>query len=297
MSRESANRAVEWARTPATDSVTNITTLISRTIWSVRRCSRGISRTSQQSSMMSSGASSGLAAAASGPGRRRLARLFRLVARLGAADLGERGFLQRLADVVADPLGVPPLERRDRRAVDQHLVVEVITHRQAGRAGPRDLLTFLDGVADLHGRAREMGVERLQTEPVVDHHRVAVDRERLGEHDHALVRGRHRRLSRRRQVVPEMDLPVDLFAAVHVAARLGEIREHLGVACLHERPVPERLVGGAGADLLLWLLLRTGPVAGYHQKSRHPPVGGWPLRAGPWKPCLEGSAPYLGPFP
>src|SRR5262249_12644921 len=81
-----------------------------------------------------------LAAPAGGGGRRR--RGLGLVPRLGAADLGQGGFLQRLADVVTDPLVVPPLERRDGDAVDQHLVVQVIAEREPGRAGPRDLLTL-----------------------------------------------------------------------------------------------------------------------------------------------------------
>src|SRR4030095_14214820 len=101
---------------------------------------------------------------------------------------------QRLADVVADPLAVPPLERRDRYAVDQHLVVEVIADREPGGAGSRTLLTFLDGVADLHGRARQVRVERLQAQAVIDHDRVAVDRQGLGEDDDALVGGPGRRL-------------------------------------------------------------------------------------------------------
>src|SRR5215470_15531097 len=122
MSTESARRAVELARRPATDSVRNIAALIHSTTCSTRRCSRGISRTSQQSSTETPPKK--LPPAAGGAGRR--CRRFGLVPRLGAADLGQGGFLQRLADVVTDPLAVPPLERRDGEAVDQHLVVQVI---------------------------------------------------------------------------------------------------------------------------------------------------------------------------
>src|SRR5262249_29890610 len=156
MSIESANSAVECARTPATLSVRNIAALIQRTTSSTRRCSPGTSRPSQQSSMWMRRPSRPpprkLAAALGGS--RCCGGSLGLVAGLRAADLGQGGFLQRLADVVADPLGVPPLERRDRRAVEEHLVVEVIADCEPGRARARDLLALLDRVAHFHGDAR-----------------------------------------------------------------------------------------------------------------------------------------------
>jgi hypothetical protein len=57
MSTESANNAVELPRTPATLSTRNIATLIQSTTCSTRRCSCGISRTSQHSSTLSAYAS------------------------------------------------------------------------------------------------------------------------------------------------------------------------------------------------------------------------------------------------
>ncbi len=112
---------------------------------------------------------------------------------------------------------------------------------------------------------------------MVDDHRVAVDREGLGEDDDALVGGGHRRLPSRRQVVPEVDLTVDLAAAVDVRARLGEVGEHLRVARLHERPVPEWLVGGGGADLPLGLLGLFAQVAVDHKEALDQGVGDGPL--------------------
>src|SRR5438034_1979497 len=47
---------------------------------------------------------------------------------------------------------------------------------------------------DLHGR--EVGVEGLEPQPVVEDHGVAVDRERVGEGHDAAVRGGHGRLLR-----------------------------------------------------------------------------------------------------
>src|SRR5260370_19573875 len=91
-----------------------------------------------------------------------------------AADLRETGFLQRTIDAVADPLRVPPLERSDRYAGDQHLEVQMIADGQARRARASQLLAFVHPVADLPLHRRPMRVERLQPEPVVDDHGVAV---------------------------------------------------------------------------------------------------------------------------
>src|SRR5437016_4376544 len=129
----------------------------------------------------------------------------------------------------------------------------MVTHGEPGRAGAPELLALFDGVARLHPGAREVAVERLQTEPVVDDDGVAVDRQRAREGDHALVRGGHRALSERSEVVAKMHLPVDLPASVEVGARLGEVREDLRVAGLDEDAIPQR-VGRrpeGGAPLLL----------------------------------------------
>src|SRR5439155_9420547 len=91
----------------------------------------------------------------------------RLVARGAAADLGQARRLQRLADVVTDPLGVPPLERRHRHAVHEHLEVEVVPDREPRGPGAPELPALLDRVADLHPEAREVRVECLEAEAVV----------------------------------------------------------------------------------------------------------------------------------
>ena len=129
----------------------------------------------------------------------------------------------------------------------------MVTHGEPGRAGAPELLALFDGVARLHPGAREVAVERLQAEPVVDDDGVAVDRQRAREGDHTLVRGGHRALSERREVVAKMHLPVDLPASVEVGAHLGEVREDLRVAGLDEGALPQR-VGRrpeGGAPLLL----------------------------------------------
>src|SRR6267142_3283435 len=168
-----------------------------------------------------------------------------------AGDLRETGFLQRAIDAVPDPLRVPPLERRDRDAGDEHLEVQVIADGQACRARASHLLALGHPVADLHLDRRQVRVERLQPEPVVEDHGVAVDRERAGEGDDAGVGGRHRRLLGGGEVVSVVDLRVDGAAVVDVRARLREVREHLRVARLGEGACPERRLGRPRPDLTL----------------------------------------------
>src|SRR6267142_2224399 len=130
-----------------------------------------------------------------------------------AGDLRETGFLQRAIDAVPDPLRVPPLERRDRDAGDEHLEVQVIADGQACRARASHLLA-------------------------------------LG-HPVAGVGGRHRRLLGGGEVVSVVDLRVDGAAVVDVRARLREVREHLRVARLGEGACPERRLGRPRPDLTL----------------------------------------------
>src|SRR6266446_10666357 len=85
------------------------------------------------------------------------ARFRGVLAALARAIFGRRleaghvdaGGLQRAADTIANPLGVPPLDRRDRHAVDQDLVVKVVADGEPGRAAAAQLLAFRDGIADL----------------------------------------------------------------------------------------------------------------------------------------------------
>ena len=83
-----------------------------------------------------------------------------------------------------------------------------------------------------------MAVERLHSEPVVEHDGVAVDGERAREHDDALVGGGHGRELGRREVVAVVDLRVDLPPLIDVRARLREVGEDLRVARLDERAFP-----------------------------------------------------------
>ena len=127
--------------------------------------------------------------------------------------------------------------------------MQVVADGEPGRAAAAQLLTLGDLVTDLRLDRREVRVERLQAEAVIDDDRVAVDRERSREGDDAGVGGGHRRVLRRGEVVAEVDLRVHGAAVIDVRARLGEVREDLGVAGLHEGAFPQGNVGGLGADL------------------------------------------------
>ena len=107
-----------------------------------------------------------LAAAAGGAGRGGRSRdgLVRHLA--DAGDLRKPGLLQRLVDAVADPLAVPPLDRRYRHSGDEHLEVQVIADGQAGGARASELLPPGDLVARLDVDRRQVRVERLQPEAV-----------------------------------------------------------------------------------------------------------------------------------
>src|SRR5262245_5378699 len=120
--------------------------------------------------------------------------------------------LQRAADAIANPLRIPPFDRRDRHAVDQDFVVQVIAEGETGRAAAPELLTLGDGVAELDRDGREVAVERLQAEAVVEDHGIAVDGERSRVDDDALVGSRHDRLLGGCEIEADVHLRIDLAA-------------------------------------------------------------------------------------
>src|SRR5204862_1379221 len=110
--------------------------------------------------------------------RRRLGGLLVVVrgaTALEAGDLRQARVLQGLVDPVAHPLRIPPLEGRHRDAVHEYLVVQVVADGEAGRTRVAELLLLVDGVAHLDVERREVAVERLEPESVVEHDGVAVD--------------------------------------------------------------------------------------------------------------------------
>ena len=100
---------------------------------------------------------------------------------------------------------------------------------------------FLHPVARLHADRRQVRVERLHAQAVIDDHAVAVDAEEVGKHHDAGVGDVDRRVLHRRQVEAQVHLAVDLLVAEEVGPLIGEPRLHLRVAELGERFAPQHL--------------------------------------------------------
>src|SRR6478736_2046037 len=71
------------------------------------------------------------------------------------------GFAHLAKHPIFHPLLVPPLDRVDRVAVDEHREVEMIAAGQTRHPRAADLLALRDRVADLHFERREVRVQRL----------------------------------------------------------------------------------------------------------------------------------------
>ena len=65
-------------------------------------------------------------------------------------------------------------------ALQQHREVQVIAAGQSGGAGAAKLLALRHRIADLHADRRQVRVERLHAEAVIEDHAVAVDAEEVG---------------------------------------------------------------------------------------------------------------------
>ena len=120
-------------------------------------------------------------------GARGARRARRCAAARRAAELAQLGM-----DAVLDPVRVPPLARVHLLAEEDHGEVQVVPRGQARGIALRDDLPARHGVARLDREAGQVSVEGEQAEAVVDHDRVAVDAEVVGQHHHAVVGGRHR---------------------------------------------------------------------------------------------------------
>ena len=122
--------------------------------------------------------------------------------------------------------------------------MEMVAAGEPGHAAASELGAGGHGIAGPHADGRQVRVERLQAQAVVDDHAVAVDAEVVGPHHPARVGGDDRHVGGHRQVEPEMHLLVDLPPLVHVGAVVAETRLDLRVGQLPERFGPEPLAGG-----------------------------------------------------
>ncbi len=96
--------------------------------------------------------------------------------------------------------------------------MDVIAAGHAGHAAFAHHLAALDGIANVHADFAHVAIDGLQAVTVIDHDTVAVDAERGGIDDDAIVRGFDAYVLRDGEVVAEVHLLIDLFAVVDVIA-------------------------------------------------------------------------------
>ena len=84
------------------------------------------------------------------------------------------------------------------------------------------LLTLRYRLAPLHAHRRQVRVERLHAEAVIDDHAVAVDAEIVGKHNDPAVRREHRRPLHRGEVEAEVHLFVDFLVVMEVGSSIGK---------------------------------------------------------------------------
>ena len=99
----------------------------------------------------------------------------------------EAGQVDAAGDVILDPVGIPPLFGVDLDAVELHAEVDVVAAGHAGLAALAQDLALFDKVAFVDGDFAEVAVDGLQTVAVVEHDAVAIDAERGGIDDPAVV--------------------------------------------------------------------------------------------------------------
>ena len=100
---------------------------------------------------------------------------------------------------------------------------------------------MFDEVAFVDRDFAEVAVDGLQTVAVVEHDAVAIDAERGGVDDAAVVGGLDADVLGDGEVVAEVDLLVDLFALVDIVTDVGEVGLDLGVVLLAEGSGPEKV--------------------------------------------------------
>src|SRR5438876_9826715 len=97
-----------------------------------------------------------------------------------SAGTGRGRLVQLSLDAILDPVGVPPFDRVDRMAIDQHGEVQVIAASKSGHPAAPDRLAFFHRIANLDIERPEMAVEGLNAHAVVENNAVAVDAKPTG---------------------------------------------------------------------------------------------------------------------
>src|SRR6185295_10383394 len=101
----------------------------------------------------------------------------RLIQRLRNCSLchAAAGFHDLAEHAVLHPFHVPPFHRIDRRSVDEHGEVQMVARGEPRHPASSNDLSLVHLVANLHTDGRQVTVERLHTETMVDDYAVAVD--------------------------------------------------------------------------------------------------------------------------
>src|SRR4051794_36903951 len=98
-------------------------------------------------------------------------------------------------------------ERIDARAAEAHGPVQMRTGDPAGGADEADDLRLVNTVTGLDVQPREVREQRVKTEAVIDHDRVAREEQLFGEHDRAGGGCGNRRSRRTRKISAAMRTP------------------------------------------------------------------------------------------
>src|ERR1035437_2089925 len=138
------------------------------------------------------------------------------------ASFVEPGKIHPLSDVILNPVAVPPFLWLDLNAVELHGEMDMITAGHSCLAAPSHHLASFHHVALVHIDMAQMAVDGLQAIAMVDHDAVAVDAQRSGIHNPAIVRRLDTNMLRDCQIVAEMDLLVDLLPLVDIVAQVGK---------------------------------------------------------------------------
>ena len=157
--------------------------------------------------------------------------------------------------MVLNPVRIPPFLGIDLHAIELHGEMDVVAAGHAGHAALAHDLATLHHVALVHVDVAHVAVDGLQAVAVVDHNAVAVDAQRRGLDDAAVIGSLDADVLRDGEVVAKVHLLVDLLALVDVVAQIGEGGFGLGVRLaregLRKQEVIRRLEAQIGQRLVV----------------------------------------------
>ena len=130
-----------------------------------------------------------------------------------------------------------------------------------------DNVSLPDLIAFGHENFREMRIQALQIQTVVNNNQVAVDSKLPGKNHLAVVRGGHRRAGNGSEVKAKMGLLIHGLAVVNIRAFLSEPGAVGGVRQTLEHAGPKLGRGGVAADFTEFGVIRQANLAVHFQKT------------------------------